>query len=56
MKSTVAAKVVPICQRFAEIWTIRTLLSNQITVLQFCLMNCETVVVKSFLLVNTGTF
>ena len=33
-----------------RIWT--TLLSNQIYVLQFCLRNCEAVVVKSFLLVN----
>ena len=31
-------------------------LSNQIYVLQVCLMNCEAVVVKSFLLVNTRAF
>ena len=43
-----------ICQGFPEIWT--TLLSNQINVLQLCLINCEAVVVKSFLLANTRTF
>ena len=35
---------------------LSTFLSNQVYVLQFCLINCEAVVVKSFLLVNTRTF
>ena len=38
------------------IWTIQTLLSNQINVLQFCLIICETLVDKNVLLVNTRTF
>ena len=33
-----------------------TFLSNQIYVLQVCLLYCETVAVKGFLLVNTRTF
>ena len=47
-----------ICQefQFPEIQAMQTLLSNQTYVLQFCLINCETVVVKSFLLVNARTF
>ena len=56
MKRKVAVKAVLICQGFPEIGTIQTLLSIQIKVLQFCLVNCEIVVVKSFLLVNTRTF
>ena len=35
---------------------LSTFLSNQIYVMQFCLTNCEAVVVKRFLLVNTRTF
>ena len=45
--------------QFPAIWTMTTLLSNQIYVLQVCLIKCETVAIKSFdrlLLVNLRTF
>ena len=35
---------------------LSTFLSNKIYVLQFCLIYCETVAAKGFLLVNTRTF
>ena len=35
---------------------LSTFLSNQIYVLQFCLLFCETVAVKGFLVLNTRTF
>ena len=35
---------------------LSTFLSNQIYVLQFCLIYCETVAVEGFLLVITRTF
>ena len=35
---------------------LSTFLSNQIYVLHFCLIYCETVAVKGSLLVNTRTF
>ena len=61
MKSNVVVKEMLICQdfQFPAIWTSATFLSNQIYVLQFCLINCEAVGVKSFdhfLLVNTKIF
>ena len=49
MKSSVAVKAKLI---FKEL-RFPTLLSNQISVLQLCLISCETVAVKSFLLVIT---
>ena len=58
MKSSVAVKAMLIYQsfRFPVIWTMTMLLSKKNYVLQFSLINCETVAVKSFghfLLVNT---
>ena len=46
VKSKVAVKEMLICQGFPETWA--TLLFNQIYVLHFCLIDCETVVVETF--------
>ena len=61
MESSVAVKAMLICQgtSFPAICPMTTLLSSQISVHQICLMDCETVPVKSFdhiLLENTRTF
>ena len=61
MKRSEAVKAMLICQeiRFPPIWTMKTLFSNQTSVLQLRLINCETVAFKifdHFLLVNTRTF
>ena len=41
-------KTMLICQKFRFSSALSTLLSNQIYVLQFCLIICETVAVESF--------
>ena len=48
MKSSAVVKEVLICQGFVISRDLSTFLCNQIYVLQFGLINCETVVVKNF--------
>ena len=48
IKSSVVVKAMLICQEFRFSSALSTLLSNQIYVLHFCLIICETVAVKIF--------